>query len=707
MRFLTKLKFLRLAFYFSLLLVLILTACGGDSENSDADETNNNNGVPIDTSLQDLTEVPTSRPVNPTLPPANSTLPPAVTDAPESEVEVTEQGTIRVVNVINDLPQVDVFIDGESVERRLEIYSASRHETQLSVGTHQVSVVESTSSDSSAVVYFEGEFDIQEDNALLIVLGGTTNNILFSVFEEDLSPVAPGQSRIMFVNALADVSSAQLVEGSALVIDDVAFGSISNPVEVVARDHIYSIEEGDGGFLTSFEREMESGFGYTVVLAGDLANDIITFMILEAETPPQTRVRITHAAPDVLALDILFDSEVLAENLSFGETLDFQTLPSKFYDVQIFDSASGTSSTPLLENRLNLREYESVEVVIYGQDNDLGLASHTIDTAPIPVGFSRLVVFHAAIGESGIRFVGPDDSELGLSVRYGEFSRPLLIDVGSIEFRFGTGNQDDPQLVEAPVNPINMEEGTSYSYIVTGRTDENPLFLTYDVRLVSQPEEITDGGGGTRVSVRAINALNDNEEIRVELDDTQITTRLQQYRISSSTSIESGFHIIRVYNSSDALLYESELSLEEFRAFTIVVSGQIPDVQAVLQSDFTNIPLGEAIVRYVHASPNLPRVIIDYRPVSGNQNLDPGVVATPTDEEEQDDYSQEISYAEVSVSIQINAGLSEFSLINRETFEPIVTFSPQDLVGGRTYDILLVPGANSEVELLIIDHGQE
>jgi hypothetical protein len=701
---------MRLTVYFSLIIVLALTACGGDTTDSNSDGTTNNEAVSTDDTTPTATDeiIPTPRPINPTLPPVNSTLPPPVaTSATVSETVTAERGAIRVVNAIHDLPQVDIFVDGEAVERRMDLFSASRRATQLSPGAYQLSVVESTGVgiDSNAVVYFESSFDVEVDDMLLMVLSGTSDDITLSIFEEDMSPIEPGQARVMFANTISQISAAQLVEGSSVVVDGISTNSISESVELVARDHSFNIEESDGGFLTSFEHELESGFEYTVVLVGDLSNDIVAYVILENKTAPQSRVRITHAAPDVLAVDVVFDGTVVAENLSFGETLDFQAFPSKFTDVQIFDSESGTSSTPLLENRVNLPEHQSLEMVIFGQDNNLRVSTYTIDTSPIPVGFGRLVVFHAAIGEEGIRFVGPDDSEIGLSVRYGEFSTPLLIDVGSIEFRFGTGTQDDPRLVEAPANSITLEEGTSYTYIVTGRTDDNPLFLTYDVQLISQPEETGFGGGGNRVSVRVVNALFDNEAIRLELDETQITTRLQQYRISSPTSVEDGFHILRLYNDSDVLLYDAEISLEDFRDFTVIVIGEIQNLEVGLYPDFGGIPLTEVVVRYIHAAPDLPQVIIDYRPVSGDESLDPGVIVTPS-AEEQDDYEQILSYSEVSVAIQFVGGLSQFSLTNRETFENIVTFRPVDLVGGHIYDILLVPNGDNGVELLLLDHGQ-
>ncbi len=708
MRFFTKLKLMPLTVYFSLIVVLVLTACGGDNT-EDSNETPVNEAVSTETPVLDQTEeAPTTPPISQTLPPTNPTLPPAATSEGVVETIADESGTIRLVNAITDVSQVDIFVDGEAIERRLETYSASRRDTALSPGTYELSVVESTGVglESSALVYFEGTFDLQINDALLLVLTGTSDAISLSVFQEDISPIEPGQARMMFVNAIQDISGAQLLEAGSVLIDAVPFISISDPIEISARDHDFNIEESDGGFLTSFERELESGFEYTVVLVGDLSSDTITFVILERETPPQTRVRLTHAAPDVLAIDVLFGDVVFTEGLSFGETIDFQTLPSQFYDIRIYDSASGTSSTPLLENRFNLREHQSLEMVVYGQDNDLRIASYTIDTSPIPVGFSRLVVFHAAIGEGGIRFIGPNDSEIGLSARYGEFSGELLIDMGATEFRFGTGSEEDPILVESPTNPINLEEGTIYTYIVTGRTDENPLFLTYDVQLISQPEEDTLDPRGTRVSVRVINALIDDEPIRLEIDDIQATTRLQQYLISSPTNIESGFHVLRLYNSSDILLHEVEVSLEDYRSFTVFALGEVSNASIVIQPDFDASSSNEVIVRYIHAAPDLPQVIVRYRPVYGGENLDPGA-ETPTNDESQsdlDDYDQEIAYTDVSQIIEITDGLSQFALFDREVLQDIITFNPIDLVGGRLYELLLIPSENGGVELRVIDH---
>lgn len=707
MRFFTKLKLMPLTVYFSLIIVLVLTACGGDNT-EDANETSDNETVTTETPILDQTEeVPTVPPISQTLPPSNPTLPPAATSEGVVETIANESGTLRVVNAITDVSQVDIFVGGEAIERRLETYSASGRGTELPSGTYELSVVESTGVglESSALVYFEGTFDVQVDDVLLLVLTGTSDAISLSVFHEDISPIEPGHARMMFVNAIQDVSGAQLSETGSVLIDAIPFNSISAPIEISARDHDFNIEESDGGFLTSFERELESGFEYIVVLVGDLSSDTITFVILERETPPQTRVRLTHAAPDMLAIDVLFGDVVFAEGLNFGETIDFQTLPSQFYDIRVYDSASGTSSTSLLENRFNLREHQSLEMVIYGQDNDLRIASYTVDTSPIPVGFSRLVVFHAAIGEGGIRFIGPNDSEIGLSAQYGEFSGELLIDIGATEFRFGTGSEEDPDLVEAPSNPINLEEGTIYTYIVTGRTDEEPLFLTYDVRLISQSEEGNLDGGGTRVSVRVINALTNNEAIRLEIDDIQVTTRLQQYLISSPTSIESGFHVLRLYNASDILLYELEVTLEDYQSFTVFVLGEVSNTIVVIQPDFEVSSSNEVVVRYIHAAPDLPRVVAKYRPLAGGENLDPGV-ATPTDDENQvdlDDYDQELSYTDVSQIIEITAGISQFTLVNRETLQDIVSFNPIDLVGGRLYELLLVPSENDGVELQVID----
>ncbi|NDJ87415.1 MAG: DUF4397 domain-containing protein, partial [Chloroflexi bacterium] len=423
---------------------------------------------------------------------------------------------------------------------------------------------------------------------------------------------------------------------------------------------------------------------YTIVLVGDQEADLFVPVILENETSPQSRVRVTHAVPDLPAVRILLDDEPLVDALSFAETQEFTLVPSGNYTAQVLDALDGTV---LLEQRIKIDPYVNAEMVFFGTDASPELDVFPIDSSAVTDEVSRLTVIHAASGVGRLALISPEGIDYGLSVRYGR-QETIEIVPEAAEFRFVTGGLEDPELVEAPLDAIDLEMHLAYTYIVTGRSEENPILLDFEVRTSGETPE-DEVNAFNLMPVQVINAWPD--PVRLELGDQRVAAGLAYGAISQPVQVVIDYYPVRLLDTEGNLLLEDEVFLREDAdsyTFFVFSDGSQPVIHAV--QDDLDIPGPTTVrVRFVHAHPDLPQVVVtrelDYVP-----------------EGPDDDTDQELSFGDISPQFELPGGLLQFEIFNRETFDTIATFEPVDLIGGEIYEFLIVPAGDGTPDLIII-----
>lgn len=671
-------RFLKMTCYVALVLVLlILTGCGGDD-----DQTGDSSPVPPG-STQSIATQDTRRPVNPTLPPANATLPPAqsVNSNTGPETPATETGTIRLIHNIIDLPGLDIYIDGEPYVRNLEQF-VDAPPTELGAGEHTLRVTDAVArgQESTAIVHLERPFTVETDQSTILILNGSRDAVTLAMLAEDLTSLNPGQSRIVLTHQLAGVNAINMFKENASLTDVLEFGETSQPILVTAEAQSLDIFNDQDTLLISVRPDFLSGYSYTVVLVGNPEIEQIVPVTIASPTPAQSSVRFTHASPNAPTLRLLLDDQMIIQELSFASTIDFQLLPSGRHRLKLVEAGT---EVVLKETGISLEEYEKVDLVIYGRDDDLEISTFVVDESPIQAGYLRLTVFHAVPGEGRLMLAGPSALEYGLTVRYGQASSIELAPENA-EFQFQAGSIEEPRVVEARPDPIPLEPGKVYTYIVTGGTIGQPILL------VSEPQAPTDDSGNsidaTRlIAVRVVNAWT--EPVEVDLNDRRIASGIGVEAISRPVSVLADFYDVRVYNSNQELLFEDNIQLlPSYRTYVLYVLPAEGGLRVAGVADIVGSPtLSAARVRFVHLAPDLPRVSII---TSDGQDI-----------------NQEVGYGDISGTSDILAGDIILSLTDNVAQQTVITFPPQTLQGGQSYEILILPDATNGVRLRPIQSG--
>jgi hypothetical protein len=143
-------------------------------------------------------------------------------------------------------------------------------------------------------------------------------------------------------------------DGSA-VLEDVAFGAVSDYLEVPAGDRQVRITPAGDAETTVFEGAVtvESGTAYTVVAAGevgDMADQPFEPLVLEddnsAPESDMARVRLVHASPDAPAVDVTLSSngDTLFDGVAYGESGSV-TVPAGDDTIQIRENTESNDGS--------------------------------------------------------------------------------------------------------------------------------------------------------------------------------------------------------------------------------------------------------------------------------------------------------------------------------------------------------------------------
>jgi hypothetical protein len=162
--------------------------------------------------------------------------------------------------------------------------------------------------------------------------------------------------------------------------------------------------------------------------------------------------------------------------------------------------------------------------------------------------------------------------------------------------------------------------------------------------------------------------------------------------ISEYTTLSAGNHDIRITpaGAGDPLI-EATLGLDSDTMYTILATGILDDIEAtVFEDDPGEVPSGKAHVRFIHASPDAPRVTVQ---VADGPKL-----------------FRRMRYRKVSEYKQVDAGSYDIEVVARRGEDPILRLPNQQFAGGGAYtaiaigqvqegtlDVLLVEDALMEI----------
>jgi len=193
--------------------------------------------------------------------------------APEPE------GRLRVAHMSPNAPNVDVYLNGDTVLTDVPFGAVSGYLT-VPATEHDIEITAAGDPDTSV---FSGPVTVAPDSDYTVAATGELGDdgdqpFEPLVLEDDNSEVGSDQSRLRVVHASPDAPAVDVTAagGDVVLFDGVPYGG-SGYVEVAANDYTVEIrgdtDTNDGEVVADFDVSLDGGTVYTAFAAGYLTPD--------------------------------------------------------------------------------------------------------------------------------------------------------------------------------------------------------------------------------------------------------------------------------------------------------------------------------------------------------------------------------------------------------------------------------------------------
>lgn len=643
---------------------IVLSACGGNDEDKETP-------VPPTATLPPTT-VPTFQPA-PTLP-----NPIDVRNQPSSE-----QAAVWVVQGVTGLPNVDIYLNDTLIVPRMAFNAITSRALPVNAGSYQFSLVQAgqTPETEGAVLFKEG-VAVEAGETTILVASGTPEAMQLYVVPQVLDPIEAGKARVVLVNAASGIGAADLTVNDVTRIEALEVGEAGDEIILAEESYGFQILT-DGKLIVEATQQIRAGYAYTALLLNDTAPGTFKLVFLQGQTPPQTRVRLTHVAATVPEVAIYLDDErALTVGISYLESLPFETISSKTYRVRVV--TIGDNPETLLSTNLSLTPNRTVDLVLLGEPPDLRLLQVDIDTRALAPDTTRLIIVNAIPGETQARAISASNREVRAQVPFGRASNPIELNLSENALYFMGGSQTEPHVIEDP-RDFNFSPGEVYTYILSPSAVGSLLLLPTEVGTDST--QVAGGGSSTLpadVSVQVVNALDSEGAIDVSFDDVPQIEGVTRGEISSAVMLSSRVHPLQIQRG-DEVLYQGEVVIDAERSsfITLFVMGDDENVVISTEPDYDgSVSLSTILLRFVHAKSEGPSLSI-YSPITEGTPM-------PENSTGRTDLINGLGINSVSSMVQIAAGTMQFAGLDARNGQLQFTSEPLTFEGGEAYDILLL-----------------
>jgi len=245
---------------------------------------------------------------------ADTTTHATVTDAAANTQNQTNQTAyLRVIHASPDAPNVDVYLDNETVLTDVPFGTVSDY-LEVAPGEHTVAI---TVAGNQSAEVFGGNVTLNAGGRYTIAATGEVTEgapTTFQAFILQDTVVAPasGNASISLVHLSPDAPAVDVTTDDTVLFDNVSFRNASNYVTVPAGNYTVDVRgataDNNGSVVTSFDVSLESGTAYTAFAVGYL-------------DPANATGNVTNASFDLLvATDIGPENATMLGNVTTTET---------------------------------------------------------------------------------------------------------------------------------------------------------------------------------------------------------------------------------------------------------------------------------------------------------------------------------------------------------------------------------------------------
>ena len=282
-----------------------------------------------------------------------TTDPMETTTTEPTETSTAESASVRVAHMSPNAPNVDVYVDGDTVLEDVAFGAASSY-LDVPAGDREIEI---TAAGDADTVVFSGPVAVEAGTAYTVVAAGELGDDANQPFEplvltDDNSDINEETTRVRLVHASPDAPAVDVTTPIGnTVFDGAAFGDatyVTTPEDEYTLQVRPDTEAGDGDVLGEYAVSLDGGEVYTVFAAGYLTPDDdpggAGFQLLAAEDtgeagttelPTPAKARVAHLSPDIPDVSVTVDGVDIAEGVVFGDVGDYLDLTPGSHTVQV------------------------------------------------------------------------------------------------------------------------------------------------------------------------------------------------------------------------------------------------------------------------------------------------------------------------------------------------------------------------------------
>jgi len=573
-----------------------------------------------------------------------------------------ESARVRFVHAAVDAPQLDAYVDGTLLASGVREFTSY---FDIPAGEHTLSFRAEGSAVDSAVITTR----LEEGEHLTVAALNTLAALDALAIPDDVSAPARNAARVTLVHAAPDAPPIAAQLGDVPLADNLEYGMVSEPVQVLAGSLNFVLTTPDGAPLAAQPAQtIAAGRTYTAFVIGTTTPDTIRVFVVESaaqEPDPSTQFRfanMTHAT-DTLRVYVNREPAPIFPQVPFGSITNYFATGQGSHLVEVYRLDAGPESGPPLATvTADIGPDESVIFVAQGTAEHLEIAAYTSDLGPLPPASARLQIVNLAAGHPELQVARVEGDILFDRIgQYQQASR--VIPAGNYSLRF-TNPASGSVIMEQ--NGIGLLAGTVTTLFVIEDDPANPWVNAIPLTVENVPQI---------ASVRWAHLHLAGPAVDITVDGEPVVTGLAYKTVTDFQLIEPGMLALAAYPAgSDPATTEplASLSVELTGATfprTIYLYGTADSMQfGVAPDSLELLPAGRARVRFI------------------NTAIDSGSVAVinPTDGSR---VVPDLHFGLSSANATIDAGVYTFNFVREEG--PIAALQGVPLEAGVNYTIVL------------------
>jgi len=407
-----------------------------------------------------------------------------------ASAQTTGGARLRFVHAVPGAPAVDVSIDNVVAARNLAYASATRF-INVPAGDHTVTL------SAGGKQVFQGKVTAPAGLAQTVIAEGTAAAITAAVYEDDLGPVAAGNTRLTASSAIKDAPPVDVVRGDGSpLIQGLKFGEAYGAFDIPATAVKIAVVPAGGDINAAIVQAdnlpLIAGTHNRLVALGALDGSTKpSYLLLTAATDPEDAansklVRFVHAVPGAPAVDVYVGDKLVAPALAFGDYTPHIALASAAADVSVRAAGSAADSAVLVKAALT--NAKALTVVIAEAGGSAAIQLQEENVGQLAPTTARINVINAAGGTATVK--------VGSATATASANQPgKASEVPSGVYDIAA-TVDNPAL-QLTANQQPISGGVLYDVIVAGNAQSNKLIVAA-TGLNEQPNSAP--GAGTAVA---------------------------------------------------------------------------------------------------------------------------------------------------------------------------------------------------------------